>query len=93
MQKQLCFQKKHVFLKLIIFFILRNNHIPAKVNKSCKRNLKKGNDALNSFLGLADVSSYLTFKFSVWREGYTTSFELKILQTSLTPFWKAVTKF
>ena len=47
---------------------------------------------MDNFLDFADVSNYLTFNLSVWKRGCacTISFELKMLQISSNPFWKAL---
>ena len=53
-------KKKQVFLKLKIFFILRNNHILKKVNTFSESYVENnGNVTPDTFLDLTDVSSYL----------------------------------
>ena len=81
------FTKKLVFLKLSIFFILRNfifwkkkNHVFWKYGKN------KGNVPLYTFLVFPDVSSSLAFKLCAWESGSTISFELQMPWTSLTLF-------
>ena len=48
----------------------------------------KVNAVLETFLGFAGVSSFLKFKLSVWKKSCAINFELKMLKTSLTPFWR-----
>ena len=51
------------------------------------------NDGLETSLGFADVSSYLTSKFSPCKRGCTISFELQLPQTSSITSWKALANF
>ena len=51
------------------------------------------NDVLETSLEFADVSSYLTYKFSACKRGCTISFELQLPQTSSTTSWKALANF
>ena len=75
--------------------MLRNNHIVTKViiSSLSTSKLMIMLPATFDVLDFADVSSYFTFKLSVWKRGCTTSFELQMSPTSPTPSSKALTKF
>ena len=45
------------------------------------------------FYCFAGVSSYLTFKLSAWKQCCTISFELKMLDITLNPFWKLLQSY
>ena len=76
-------------------FIVGNNHNFTKVITFLEgiSKTKVMNDALETSLEFADVSSYLTYKFSACKRGCTISFELQLPQTSSTTSWKALANF